>query len=184
MRTPEAAPAPARRSLVFWILPVQAPVLGATLARAFSTALPGVDVQFVERERGADYGAALQKGEVDVTIMFADTAYLAFVGQLGGEPYDRLRGIATLNPNPLYLLVRRGSAIRQLADLQKAAGWAWGASGEPVLLSPRRWCSRPSTSTSKNRTPRLATRWPRWRRASWTPCSSAACRRETRFARR
>jgi hypothetical protein len=115
---PEAAPAPARRSLVFWILPVQAPVLGATLARAFSTALPGVDVQFVERERGADYGAALQKGEVDVTIMFADTAYLAFVGQLGGEPFDRLRGIATLNPNPLYLLVRRGSAIRQLADLQ------------------------------------------------------------------
>ena len=50
--------------------------------------------------------------------MFADTAYLAFVGQLGGEPFDRLRGIATLNPNPLYLLVRRGSAIRQLADLQ------------------------------------------------------------------
>ena len=109
---------PARRSLVFWILPVQAPVSSATLAKAFSTALPDVDVQFVERERGADYGAALQKGEVDVTIMFADTAYLAFVGQLGGEPYDRLRGIATLNPNPLYLLVRRGSAIRQLADLQ------------------------------------------------------------------
>ena len=44
---------PARRSLVFYILPVQAPVLTATLAKALSTVLPDVDVQFVDRERGA-----------------------------------------------------------------------------------------------------------------------------------
>ena len=115
---PEAASSRPRRTLVFWILPVQAPVLNATLAREFSTALPDVDVRFVERERGADFVGALQKGDVDVTIVFADTAYLAFVGELGGEPYDRLRGIATLNPNPLYIVVRRGSGIRELADLR------------------------------------------------------------------
>ena len=114
---PEAAPLPERRSLVFYILPVQAPVLTATLAKAFSTALPDVDVKFVDRDRG-DFVTAVQQGDVDVTILFADTAYLAFVGQLGGAPYDRLRGIATLNPNPLYIVVRRGAGIRELKDLQ------------------------------------------------------------------
>lgn len=106
-----------RRSLVFYILPVQAPVLTATLEKALSTVLPDVDVRFVDRDRG-EFVTALQQGDVDVTILFADVAYLAFVGQLGGQPYDRLRGIATLNPNPLYLIVRRGSAIRKPEDLQ------------------------------------------------------------------
>ena len=115
---PEAAPAPVRRSIVFGILPVQTPVLGPTLAKAFSTALPDVNVRFVEPGPGGDFVSALQKGDLDVTILFADTAYLAFVGQLGGEPYDRLRGIATLNPNPLYLIVQRGSPIRRLEDLR------------------------------------------------------------------
>ncbi len=108
----------ARREIVFWILPVQAPVLSATLARAFSTVLPDVDVRFVEQNPGAEFVAALQRGDADITILFADTAYLAFVGELDAEPYDRLRGIAALNPNPLYLLVRRGSAIRELQDLR------------------------------------------------------------------
>ena len=79
--------------------------------------LPDVDVRFFERDWG-EFVTALQKGDVDVTILFADVAYLAFVGQLGGQPYDRLRGMATLNPNPVYLIVRRGSAIRKLEDLQ------------------------------------------------------------------
>jgi TRAP transporter TAXI family solute receptor len=113
----EGAPPPPRRSLVFYILPVQAPVLTATLAKALSTVLPDVDVRFVDRDRG-EFVTALQQGDVDVTILFADVAYLAFVGQLGGQPYDQLRGIATLNPNPLYLVVRRGSAIRKPEDLQ------------------------------------------------------------------
>jgi uncharacterized protein len=113
----EGAPQPPRRSLVFYILPVQAPVLTATLAKALSTVLPDVDVRFVERGRG-EFVTALQQGDVDVTILFADVAYLAFVGKLDGQPHDRLRGIATLNPNPLYLVVRRGSAIRTLEDLQ------------------------------------------------------------------
>ncbi len=113
----EGAPRPPRRSLVFYVLPVQAPVLTATLAKALSSVLPDVDVRFVDRDRG-EFVTALQQGDVDVTILFADVAYLAFVGQLGGQSYDRLRGIATLNPNPLYLVVRRGSAIRKLEDLQ------------------------------------------------------------------
>ncbi len=113
----EGAPQPPRRSLVFYILPVQAPVLTATLGKALSTVLPDVDVRFVDRDRG-EFVTALQQGDVDVTILFADVAYLAFVGQLGGQPYDRLRGIATLNPNPLYLVVQRGSAIRKPEDLQ------------------------------------------------------------------
>ena len=103
---------------MFWILPVQAPVLSVTLAKAFSAELPGVDVQFVEPAPGRTFESALQAGDVDVTILFADSAYLAFVGQLDGQPYDRLRGIATLNPNPLYLVARRGSAIRELKDLR------------------------------------------------------------------
>lgn len=115
---PQAAEPGPRREIVFWILPVQAPVLSATLARSFAVALPGVDVRFVEQNPGAEFVAALQRGEADITILFADTAYLAFVGELGAGPYDRLRGIAALNPNPLYLLVRRGSAIARLEDLR------------------------------------------------------------------
>jgi TRAP transporter TAXI family solute receptor len=113
----DTTPQAPRRSLTFYILPVQAPVLNATLTKALSVMLPDVDVQFVDRGRG-EFVTALQQGDVDVTILFADTAYLAFVGKLDGRPYDRLRGIATLNPNPLYFVVRRGSAIRTVDDLQ------------------------------------------------------------------
>ena len=113
----DAAPRTPRRSLTFYILPVQAPVLNATLTKALSSVLPDVDVRFVDRGRG-EFVMAVQQGDVDVTILFADTAYLAFVGKLDGRPYDRLRGIAALNPNPLYLVVRRGSAIRTVDDLQ------------------------------------------------------------------
>ena len=74
-----------RIARVFYILPVQAPVLTATLAKALSTVLPDVDVRFVERGRG-EFVTALQQGDVDVTILFADIAYLAFVGQLDGQP--------------------------------------------------------------------------------------------------
>lgn len=132
---PDAAPQAPRRSLTFYILPVQAPVLNATLAKALATVAPDVDVSFVDRGRG-EFVTALQQGVVDVTILFADTAYLAFVGKLDGQPYDRLRGIATLNPNPLYLVVRRGSAIRTLEDLQgRRVGLGRLGTGTPLTAS-------------------------------------------------
>jgi TRAP transporter TAXI family solute receptor len=108
----------AHRTLTVLLLPRQVPVFSGALVRAFAAEMPDVEVRFVQREGNSDYISALQKGEVDLAFVLADTAYLAFVGQLDGVHYDQLRGIAALDPYPLFLVVRGGSAIRAIEDLQ------------------------------------------------------------------
>ena len=100
------------------LLPRQVPVFSGALARAFSAELPGVEVRFVQKEGSTDYERDLQAGTVDIAFVLADTAYLAFVGQLDGRRYDRLRGIAALDPYPLFVIVRGASSIRAVEDLR------------------------------------------------------------------
>lgn len=115
---PAPQPKTARRSLSVWLIASQVPALSSGLARAFAGALPDVDVHFVERDRGIDYATALQAGNADVAFLFADIAYLAFVGELDGKRYDHLRGVAVLDPYPVYVIVRGGAAIRSIEDLR------------------------------------------------------------------
>ena len=115
---PAPQPKTARRSLSVWLVAAQVPAFSSGLARAFSAAIPDLDVRFVERERGMDYARALQAGDADIAFLFADIAYLAFMGEIDGKRYDHLRGVAVLDPSPVYLIVRGGSAIHSVEDLR------------------------------------------------------------------
>jgi hypothetical protein len=126
-------PPPARQKLTVSVLPIQVPVFSGALKQAFSAELPGVDVQFIERDRGMTV-RALQTGEADLAFLLADTTYLAFAGELDGHPYDRLRGIAALDPYPIFLIARSNSAIRTIDDL-RGRRVSLGAQGSSTALT-------------------------------------------------
>jgi TRAP transporter TAXI family solute receptor len=111
-------PAPHRTTLKVLFLAGQIKVLSATFQRALSAQLPDVDVQFSEMFNSLDSLKALQSGEADLTFVLADLAYLAFIGEIDGNRYDRLRGVAILDPSPIFLAVRRNSSIHTLEDLR------------------------------------------------------------------
>jgi TRAP transporter TAXI family solute receptor len=92
--------------------------LGEALARAYRSAMPGVEIHVRESPGSVQNVDALQRGEADLGFAFAHVAYVAFVGRLESHPLDKLRGIAVLQPNPLHLVVRAGSGIRSIADLR------------------------------------------------------------------
>lgn len=77
-----------------------------------------MDIQVDEEARETAIVTAVHNGDADVAFAHADLSYLAYVGQWDGPPLDRLRGIATLNTSPLYVLVRNDSRIRSLDDLR------------------------------------------------------------------
>jgi hypothetical protein len=63
---------------------------------------------------------ALQRGDADIGLSYADVAYMAFVGRLEGRPqaFSELRGIAVLELTPVHLVVRANSGIRDAAGLR------------------------------------------------------------------
>jgi TRAP transporter TAXI family solute receptor len=99
--------------------PIQSARIGATFKRGLVRALPDLDVQIREDVQETAVLTALQNAEADVAFAHADVSYLAYAGELDGRPLARLRGIATLNTSPLYILVRRDSDIRDLDDLRR-----------------------------------------------------------------
>jgi TRAP transporter TAXI family solute receptor len=101
---------------------------------AFSAALPAVNVRFVEQSLGIEYSMALQSGKADIALFYSDTAYLAFAGELDGRRYDQLRGVAVLDPVPLYIIVRGGSSIHTIDDL-RGQRVSLGAQGSSTALT-------------------------------------------------
>jgi len=96
----------------------QAAALSGAFQEAFAATLPDVDLQIRPVEGRLEYGRLLQDGQADVALLFADTAYLSYVGEIVHPAHDKLRGLATLNPTPVVLLVRRGSHVRSIRDLR------------------------------------------------------------------
>lgn len=90
--------------------------LGEALARAYRAA--GFPVEVHESPGSVRNVEAIQRGEADLGFAFAHVAYVAFAGRLQNAAFDRLRGIAVLQPNPLHLVVRQQSGIRSAADLR------------------------------------------------------------------
>ncbi|MCX6553007.1 MAG: TAXI family TRAP transporter solute-binding subunit [Acidobacteria bacterium] len=94
--------------------------LGEALARAYSQSQPLLDVQVHDSAGSVANVTALQRGEADVGLSYADVAYMAFVGRLEGRPqaFEELRGIAVLELTPVHLVVRANSGIRDAAGLR------------------------------------------------------------------
>ncbi len=99
-----------RGATSYWL----ADALGNTLRSSGS----GIDLRVLESPGSVRNVEALQHGDAELGIAFADVAYLAFAGASGEVPFQRLRGIAVLQPNPLHLVVRRDSPIRTVGDLR------------------------------------------------------------------
>ena len=94
--------------------------LGQALAGAYNQLRPSLDVQVHDSAGSVANVEALQRGEADIGLSYADVAYMASVGRLEGYPqaFDTLRGIAVLDLTPFHLVVRANSGIRDAAGLR------------------------------------------------------------------
>jgi TRAP transporter TAXI family solute receptor len=92
--------------------------LGVALARAYRSAFPDVELQVFESPGSVRNVEAIQHGDADLGFAFADVAYVAFVGQLQEFAFNRLRGVAVLQLNPLHLVVSSRASIHSVRDLR------------------------------------------------------------------
>jgi hypothetical protein len=102
---------------------------GSALAEALSNAMPTISVQIVQTGGAIANLEFLQRGLADLGVTFADAAYLAYVGRLAEHPgtFDRLRGIAVLQPTTVQVLVPHDSDVTSISGLR----------GRRVALGPR-----------------------------------------------
>lgn len=90
------------------------------LAR-YRKALPGVHISS-DGNRGSSYVvSALQQGRADIGFAQADVVYLAYRAGLRGasQTHTGLRGIAVRESANVYLVVRRDSPSKTIADLRR-----------------------------------------------------------------
>ncbi len=94
--------------------------LGRALADAYAVAFPDVDVSARDSDGSVANVEALQRGEADVGLAYADVAYMAYVGRLGDQraPYTDLRGMAVLELAPVHLVVSARAGIRGPSGLR------------------------------------------------------------------
>jgi len=94
--------------------------LGESLARAYEGSFESVTFQVNPTAGAVTNVEAIQHDAADLGFAFADVAYMAYVGRLGGaaRAFDRLRGIAVLQLTPVHLVVGRDSRIRDVGHLR------------------------------------------------------------------
>jgi TRAP transporter TAXI family solute receptor len=94
--------------------------LGERLASTFARAMPNLRVEVHTSGGAVSNVEAIQRGDADVGLTFADVAYVAFVGQLDStsHAFDRLRGVAALELTPVHLVVSGRSHIVSVRDLR------------------------------------------------------------------
>lgn len=93
---------------------------GSVLAKALASAMPTISVQIVQTGGAIANIEFLQQGRADVVVTFADAAYQAYIGRLPEHPgtFNRLRGIAVLQPTTVQVLVPPGSNITSISGLR------------------------------------------------------------------
>ncbi len=72
---------------------------------------------------GSVYNAlAIAKGELQMTMIQNDVAFYAYTGtvrkEFEGKPVEKLRGLATLYPEPVQIIARADSGIKSIADMK------------------------------------------------------------------
>jgi TRAP transporter TAXI family solute receptor len=110
--------------------------LGNAIVAGYRQTVPNVEFEGQEAGDGAlENAQAIQQGAADIGLVFANVAYLSFIGGLEGapSPFDRLRGIAVLGLTPLHLIARPGARIEHVSDL-RARRVATGRPGSDTEL--------------------------------------------------
>jgi uncharacterized protein len=94
--------------------------LGDALARRYREAIPEIGIEVEESAGSVSNVEAIEAGEADLGLAFADVAYMAFAGRLhdGAAPFEHLRGMAVLQLTPLHVVVREGAGISTLEGLR------------------------------------------------------------------
>lgn len=116
------APPPARRTLRLTTGTPGASFypLSQALARVWGQTLADLAITTLDRAGSVANVQALQSGDADVGLAYADVAYAAYAGRFGApaSPADAVRGVAVLELDPVHLVVRRGLAVARAADLR------------------------------------------------------------------
>jgi hypothetical protein len=94
--------------------------LGRNLEDAYRQLAPNLAVRHSASTGAVTNVELIQRGEADLALVFADVAYLAFVGRLHGseKPFDRLRGVSVLQLTPVHLVARSHAGISGVSDLR------------------------------------------------------------------
>jgi uncharacterized protein len=112
--------------------------LGEEIGAALSAGLSNIAIETVHSAGAVSNIRAIQRGEAQLALTFADVAYLAFSGHLGpSDPrFDQVRGIAVLQVTPIALVVRPGLQVRSPQDLRgRSVGVGPEGSGTAVTAS-------------------------------------------------
>ena len=93
--------------------------MAESLAAEYARALPDLQVRMVAMPSPLGVVDAIQRGDVDLGVAFADSVYSAYAAETEAAPGhpDSLRAISALRIAPLLLLAGAGSGIRTIADL-------------------------------------------------------------------
>ncbi len=108
------AEVPVRTSVVR----VAGTMVAESLAEDYARALPTLTVQNVPVSNTVAIVDAIQRGDADVGVSYADVVYAAYAAEGEAAPgQETLRAIAALRIAPLLLLARDTSGIRRIEDL-------------------------------------------------------------------
>src|SRR5262244_1687665 len=97
--------------------------LTGPLAQALSKSLQDhfpASIVFVPSRSLTNNARSIEEGQVEVAIIPANVAYLAYTQGWGElpHPHKKLRGVAVLNTIPLHLIATEASGIRKLMDIR------------------------------------------------------------------
>jgi TRAP transporter TAXI family solute receptor len=94
--------------------------IGEFLAREYAQAIPTVDFTLVDVVGSVAAVSAIQHGQADIGVAFADVAYEAHAGLADhADPsLAALRGVAALQMAPVHLLAWPGTPVRRVVDLR------------------------------------------------------------------
>lgn len=112
--------------------------LGTALVGAYSKVMTDLSFEVVPSGGAVENLESLQRGAADLGFAFADVTYLAFIGRLDEDmrPFDRLRGVATLQPTAIHVLIRPDSGIASIDQL-RGRRVALGPTGSGTAITSR-----------------------------------------------
>ena len=113
-------------------------VVGRALAEAYTKRLPATIATARTTEVLEEHMDAMQRGDVDLAIVDAETAYLAYSTgtRQDSSPHKRLRAIAVLFSTAVQVVARQDAGISRVADL-RGKRLAVGRAGAPTERAAR-----------------------------------------------
>ena len=113
----QQAPPPPPKRTVLRISTAFAP-LSTRLIEEYRRTMPDLDITEQSAVSSIDVLRMIQNDTLDFGVALADDAYRAHFGHRADGAGSEVRGISLLQPLPMYLLVRAGSNVRSVSDLE------------------------------------------------------------------